>query len=172
MFSHKKEGDEMKRLLSIVLFLEDSLLVFLLSAMILLASSQILMRNAWDMGQFWIDPLLRLLVLWLGLLGAMAATRESRHISIDIVSLHLPRKLKVLVHLLTDLFASTTCALLAYHAARFVLMEKEDGATLFLSIPAWVCELVLPIGFGIMALRFLLHALLGRDAESEEGEPE
>lgn len=151
----------MKRLLGIVRLLEDSLLVLLLSAMILLASSQILMRNVWDMGQFWIDPLLRLLVLWLGLLGAMAATRESRHISIDIVSHHLPPKLKDTVHLVTDLFASVICALLSYHAVRFVLFEKEDGAMLFLNIPAWVCELVLPIGFGIMALRFLLHALLG-----------
>ncbi|MET0084051.1 MAG: TRAP transporter small permease [Sedimenticola sp.] len=155
----------MKRLLSIVLFLEDSLLVLLLSAMILLASSQILMRNAWDMGQFWIDPLLRLLVLWLGLLGAMAATRESRHISIDIVSHHLPPQVRAAVHLVTDLFAAAVCALLAYHAARFVLFEREDGTLLFLSIPAWVGELVLPIGFGIMALRFLLNGLLGHKEE-------
>ena len=43
---------------------EDALLVLLLSVMIGLASTQILLRNLLDSGFVWIDPLLRVLVLW------------------------------------------------------------------------------------------------------------
>ena len=42
---------------------EDALRAFLLTAMILLAGTQILMRNLFDSGFVWIDPLLRVLVL-------------------------------------------------------------------------------------------------------------
>ena len=65
---------------------EDALLVLLLSAMIALASTQILLRNLFDSGFVWIDPLLRVLVLWLGLIGATVATRNNRHIRIDLLS--------------------------------------------------------------------------------------
>ena len=53
---------------------EDALLVILLSLMILLAATQILLRNFFDLGFVWADPLLRALVLWLGLIGATVAT--------------------------------------------------------------------------------------------------
>ncbi len=65
---------------------EDALLVLLLSTMIVLASTQILLRNLFDSGFVWIDPLLRVLVLWLGLIGATVATRNNRHIRIDLLT--------------------------------------------------------------------------------------
>jgi TRAP-type C4-dicarboxylate transport system permease small subunit len=65
---------------------EDALLVVLLSTMIVLAGTQIILRNFLDSGFVWIDPLLRVLVLWLGLLGATVATRNNKHIRIDLLS--------------------------------------------------------------------------------------
>ena len=56
---------------------EDALLVILLTAMIVLACTQILLRNFFDSGIVWIDPLLRVMVLWLGLVGATVATRHN-----------------------------------------------------------------------------------------------
>ena len=63
--------------------LEDSLLVGLLSLLIILASAQIFMRNVLDTGIVWIDPLLRVMVLWLSLIGAAVAARELKHIQIE-----------------------------------------------------------------------------------------
>ena len=65
---------------------EDALLVILLSAMIALAGTQILLRNLLDTGFVWIDPMLRVLVLWLGLIGATVATRNDKHIQIDVLT--------------------------------------------------------------------------------------
>ncbi len=64
--------------------LEDALLVALLGVLLLLASTQILLRNLFDAGLTWADPLLRVLVLWLGLLGAMIASRSGKHITLDV----------------------------------------------------------------------------------------
>jgi TRAP-type C4-dicarboxylate transport system permease small subunit len=137
--------------------LEDGLLVVLLSGMILLASAQILLRNLFDSGLVWGDPTLRVLVLWLTMLGAMAATREQHHIHIDLLGRFLSPRQRPWVQGLTDLFAALVCGLLAWHSGRFVWFEFQDGGILFAFIPAWLCELVMPLGFGVMSLRFLLQ---------------
>ena len=137
--------------------LEDGLLVFTLGAMILLALSQIVLRNFFDSGIEWSDPLLRVMVMWLGLLGAIAATKQNNHISIDVVSRLLPNKGKVISAVIANLFSAIICAIVSYYALQFVLMEYEDGMMAFSGIPAWLCESIIPVGFGLMALRFLLN---------------
>ncbi len=157
-------------------WVENSLMALLLTAMILLAFAQILLRNVWDIGLSWSDPMLRVMVLWLGLLGAMAATRTREHISIDVLSRFLPPNWKRISQQITDLFSALICALIAYHAYRFVMMEKEDGMIAFANVPAWVCEAILPIGFGVMALRYFFSFVLDLRGQqvtqaTEEGSP-
>jgi TRAP-type C4-dicarboxylate transport system permease small subunit len=154
-------GLRLASLYRLLLRIEDALLVVLLSGMILLASAQILLRNLWDSGLIWADPLLRVLVLWLTMLGAMAATRERHHIQIDLLSRFLSARKQRVVRGLTDLFAALVCGLLAWHSGRFVWFEFQDGGILFATLPAWVCESVMPLGFAVMSLRFLLQ--VGKD---------
>lgn len=142
-----------------ITYIEESLLALLLGMMIILATTQIFMRNIWGAGIDWSDPLLRVLVLWLGLLGAMAATRDSSHIKIDLLSKLLPVSAARYLTPLTHLISAIICTIVAYHASRFVMMEYEDGTTAFAAVPAWLCEIIIPIGFGLMALRFLAGAI-------------
>lgn len=155
----RNEGT-LHRLLRATASIEDGILVLLLAALIALAGTQILLRNLLETGLVWGDPLLRVTVMWLALLGAMAATRDDNHISIDIVSRYLPPPAKAASRLVTDLFTATVCGLLAYHGARFVLMDKEAGTLAFAFVPTWVCELIIPFGFGIIALRFCVLSVL------------
>ncbi len=149
-------GDRLDRIIRGVRLAEDALIVVLVLAMILLAASQIVLRNVWGVGLVWADPLLRVMVLWVGLLGAMAATRHNNHITVDVLSRFLPPLLKRAGQWVTGIFASAVCAVLAWHGARFVAMEYEAGTILFSGIPAWCCELIIPLGFAVMALRFLV----------------
>lgn len=145
----------LKRVKRLLQLLEDGLLVGMLSGMILMAAGQIVLRNLFDTGLFWADPALRMLVLWLTLLGAIAATRADRHIRIDLLSRFLRPRGKAIVQGINDLFSAMVCGLISWHAARFVYHEWQDGASLFGGLPAWLGEIIIPIGFGIMALRFL-----------------
>jgi len=139
---------------------EGGLLVLMLTGMILLATLQIVLRNFWSTGISWADPTLRVAVLWVTLLGAMAATRDENHIQIDLLTRFLPERLKGYARLVTDLFSAFICGLLAWHGGRFVYFEWQDESILFASVPAWACELIIPIGFGVMTLRFLVTGLL------------
>jgi TRAP-type C4-dicarboxylate transport system permease small subunit len=154
----------LRRLLS---RLEDAVLSLLLTAMILLAAAQIFSRNLFAFGLVWGEPLLRMLVLWLTLLGAMAATRDGNHIHIDALSHFLPASAQRLARRVTDAFSALVCGLLAWHAGRFVHFEWQDGLELFAGIPAWVLELIIPVGFGVMAARFALHSLFGPPAPEQ-----
>lgn len=141
-----------------LLRIELLILSVLLTLMIGLAGTQILLRNLFDSGIAWGDPLLRILVLWTGLLGAMLATRDNKHIRIDILSRYLPHKGKKISGMVTGLFSSGVCALLAWHSGRFVYYEMQDGMEVFDGMPAWIAESILPFGFGVISLRFLIYS--------------
>jgi TRAP-type C4-dicarboxylate transport system permease small subunit len=92
--------------------LEYFVLVFLLAMMVVLAFLQIVLRIFFATGITWGAPLLRHLVLWLGLLGATMAAKEGKHINIDVISRLLPGWGKGAVQALIDLFSAFICILL------------------------------------------------------------
>lgn len=145
--------------LNIIRFLEkieDSLLIILLLVMISLAVLQIILRNLFDSGILWADPLVRILVLWIGLIGAMIASRNNHHINIDIISRHLPGPAQKISTLIISVFAALVCGTMAYFSFIFVQMEKLDGMTAFANIPVWICESIIPVAFAIISLRYIV----------------
>ena len=158
-------GDRLLRARRFLVRAEDTILALLLTGMILLAAAQIFSRNLFSVGLTWGEPLLRVLVLWLTLLGAMAATRESHHIRIDALSRFLPDWGNRAARRITDLFSALICGLLAWHAGRFVHADWQDGLELYTGVPSWAAEVIMPIGFGVMTLRFLIQAVAGHPSQ-------
>ena len=138
---------------------EQILLVVLLSSMIVIAFLQIVLRNLFSTGLAWGDPLVRNLVLWIGFIGAALATKEGKHINIDVVSRWMPPLGKGLTEFLTELFSFFVCGLLTSAALKFVKNEAQMGNVAFLGIPGWIAEIILPVVFGLMALRFGLRSV-------------
>ncbi|MFZ9037354.1 MAG: TRAP transporter small permease [Gammaproteobacteria bacterium] len=138
---------------------EDALLVVLLSAMILLASTQILLRNFFDSGFVWIDPILRVLVLWLGLIGATVASRYNKHIRIDLLSRYFERNTHRLIQSVVGQVSAWTCLLVAWHGFRWIHLDYQDGLTSFAGIPAWMLEVVIPVTFTLIGLRYLFGSV-------------
>lgn len=157
----------LRRFAKLTALIEDSLLVVMLITMIAIAVSQILLRNFFDFGIAWGDPVLRTLVLWIGMLGAMIASRTENHISMDLLSHFLPPLMKKGSRVLTDLFTVGICSILSYYAWLFVRYEYQDGSELFSGLPAWWAEAILPLGFALIGLRYLfsLFKMLWPDEE-------
>ncbi len=136
-------------------WLEETFLCLLLSSMIMLACVQIFLRFFFAGGFAWADPLLRYMVLWAGLFGAAVATKRGKHISIDIISHLLPDSYKPWLQALLNLFSAGVCSVLTYAAITFVRDEATYGGRGLLEIPSWGLNLVFPVAFGIITLRFL-----------------
>lgn len=140
--------------------LEDGLLVALLLTMVGVAVLQIVLRNGFNGGFLWAETFLRVLVLWIGLAGAMAASREHRHISIDILGRFLPPRAAKVAVIFNALFTAGIAAALAWYSLDFVRVEYESPSMAFANVPTWVCESIMPVAFAVIALRYLLLAVL------------
>lgn len=138
---------------------ETIIVVLFLSAMMMIAFLQIFLRNVFTTGLSWGEMILRNLVLWIGFIGATLATREGKHINIDVVSRSFPLLLRTFVEAGIHLFSSFICGLLTYASLKFIKNEAEMGTMTLMNAPAWVLEVILPLTFGLMAFRFLLRAV-------------
>jgi TRAP-type C4-dicarboxylate transport system permease small subunit len=137
---------------------EQTLIITFLSLMIFVAFLQIVLRNVFSTGLDWGDSFLRNLVLWIGFIGATLATKEGKHINIDIISRWLPSLGRNIVMLITHLFSFSVCCLLTYAALKFIGNEVQMGNRTLLNIPAWIPEMILPTTFVLMTFRFGLRA--------------
>ena len=140
--------------------LEEAVLLLLIAAMIVLACLQIVLRDVWGGGLSWADPLLRVMVLWAGLLGAVVATKMDKHISIDLASHLLAKPILRWLRVLRYLFATGVCLVLTWVAVDFVLQEAGQGnGQEMAGLASWQLNLVFPIAFGGIALRFLINSV-------------
>lgn len=139
--------------------LETGLLVTMLSAMMLIAVGQIIMREAFGTGFGWADELVRLMVLWLAMVGSIAACRDNRHIRIDALSHVMPDTLVKAVRIVVDTFAAIVCAIIAVQSWRYLQIEIEYEFTVLVDIPAWIAHAVMPFAFVLIAYRFLIDVL-------------
>lgn len=134
--------------------IEDGLLVSLLLFMLALAITQIGLRNFFDSGLLWADSLLRVLVLWVGLLGAMMASRKGSHINIDLLTRFASGHAKWVLSGISSAVTAAISLLLAWHSYLFVQMEAADGLIAFAHIPYWTLEVILPLAFLVIGLRY------------------
>ena len=145
------------RALGVVNTLENWLIAALALALMLLAGVQIVLRLL-DHGLIWLDPLLRVLVVWVALLGAVAAARSDKHISLDVVGKLLHGKALRVARVFAFGFASVMSLVMLRASLGLIELDRESATTLFGSVPAWWAELILPIAFTLLSLRFALRA--------------
>ncbi len=150
--------------------LETAFLVLLLVGMLLLGGSQIFLRNVLGGGLAWGDEALRIMVLWLALIGAVAASRDDRHVSIDLASRILSARWWLPVAALVHAVTAAVCLVLAWYALSFVVESREFEDVLLGDLPAWWFQSVLPIAFFLIGYRYViwcfrkLHMIFAKDA--------
>ncbi len=141
--------------------LENIALVVMLGGMIVLAFGQIVLREVFETGFVWADELIKLMVLWLAMIGAVAASRDDRHIRIDVLSQVLPDKVVKFSRVLVDVFAAVVSAVVAWQAWRYLQLEIEFEDQVLIDTPAWIAHLIVPLAFALISYRFAC-LVLGR----------
>lgn len=147
--------------------LETVVLGILVVAMVGLAALQIILRNFFQTGFLWADPLLGMGLLWLTMLGALAATGARRHIAIDLIGHFAPPSWRKIIVRFTSLCAAVVCGVLAVAAWWYCQFQKDMDEPPLLHAPPWTYYLVMPVAFALMALRFLAQTLRPAGEERE-----
>lgn len=149
---------------------EGWLIVIFLSLMVAFTFFQVILRALYTHAHIqwansilghvdWTEAFVRLLVLWITFLGASLITGENKHIKIDLMSTMLPSRWLPFRELLLSLVCVLVSALLLKASIDYVKIEMDFGGNLFLNVPTWVGELILPLGFLTILFRFLLRGI-------------
>ncbi len=130
----------------------------LLLAMVLLSALQILLRNVWESGILWIDPLLRHFVLLLAFVGALLATGAKRHIQINVLGRLLHGAKARAAGALVAASGSALCLALARASLDLLAEEIPMAEEAFLGVSTAAVIAVFPAAFLGMAFRLALLA--------------
>jgi C4-dicarboxylate transporter, DctM subunit len=103
---------------------------------------------------------IRHLVLWISLAGAMITTREGRHLSLSVGVERIPDRARHWVQALTALVSTLITTALACSSVSFILVGFDPGARIGV-VPVRIASLILPLGFAVMAARFIARTPRG-----------
>lgn len=151
------------------------LLAAILLVMVFLSGLQILLRNLFDTGLLWIDPLLRHLVLLLALTGAIVATGVKRHVQINALGRLLRGVARRASGTIVAVASAAICLALAHASLELLRDEIEFSETAFLGIPTWTIVAAFPVAFLVLAYRFswlVFAEIAGEAPQTPESEIE
>jgi len=158
--SAARAGDWIRRV-------EIGLLSALFLTIIAIGLVQIALRNFADGSLIWADAAMRAGVLWITMLAAVRAAAEARHIRIDVAAERLPEAVRPWLRRAMYLATALVCITLAAASVSLVELEYSFADIAFLGVPRWLVLAIIPLGFALMGLRFMLHALV---ANAKDGD--
>ncbi len=137
---------------------EDIVVSLALAAMAVLPLIEIVFRHLNRVGVSGSAAIVQHLTLVVGMLGAAVAARENRLLTLSTGASLLSGKLQASARAFSGAVAVAVTALLAFASYQFLVTERRAEEILTGSIPTWIVEIVLPLGFALVALRLLRHA--------------
>lgn len=149
----------MQKLCRILHAIEDASLISLIAALVIFSAVQIILRNAGIAGFLWAESASKAMVLWLAFLGAMRASRQQSHISIDLIGHYSSPFWQKISHFGVSIISSVICAIAAYYCTLFVYGEYQYTMEAFLGIPTWLIQAIIPFTLWVIALRLVIHSL-------------
>src|SRR6266700_3249836 len=137
---------------------ENLLLPLALAALMLLPLLEIVGRKLFHGGVSGAAAFEQHLVLIIGLLGGMFAARDRRLLALSTLTSFLKGRWQAFARVLSSAFAAGITIFLCLAALQLVQAEKGGGAMLAYGIPRWTIQMIMPLGFGVIALRLFWHA--------------
>ena len=142
----------------IVQKLEHGLLGLVLILMTVLPVGEMVVRTAFGGGIPGSLTLTQQGTLWLAFLGAAVAADQDRLLAFDLLKQLLKGQAEQRLALVRNASGAAICLWLAYAAWGLVESEMGSTETVGLGIPSWAAQAVMPVGFGLLALRQWLLA--------------
>lgn len=157
--ARSEEGSGSDSAARAIRYVEGGVLTVLFLTLVVLGLAQIGFRNLAGMALPWADGAMRAIVLWLAMVGGVVATGRLRHIRIDLVERWLRPAAVIWLRRLVFFATALVCLALTWTSLDIVALEYEFQAVAFLDVPNWMVQAIVPIGFGMMAARFLAWAV-------------
>jgi TRAP-type C4-dicarboxylate transport system permease small subunit len=134
--------------------LEEAFIMAAFAVMAVVLALQIFMRYAVNKPLIWSEELARYIFVWATFIGAGYGVRNKIHISMEVLYMRLPRKLKLAITLVTNILSIAVFAYLIPWGF-VVLKDQVNIKSSAMQIPmTWVFAAV-PLGCFIVCLRLI-----------------
>ena len=137
---------------------ENLLITFALAVMVALPVTEVVLRATRSGGLAGSSTVVQPLTLVVGMLGGALAARDGRLLSLSTATAFLPAAWKSRTNWFSQSFSAAIAFILCVASVQFVLVEQEAGSTFLPGIPLWIIQSILPLGFGVIALRLAYRA--------------
>ena len=148
-----------QRLLEAADRLEEAFMIVALAFMTVLTVVQVVLRYGFGTGLVWSLEATTYTFAWLVLIGMSYGVRTEAHIAVDVVTSRLTPGGARVFGAIALVAALAYCALMIYGSSQFVdrLMALGTDAR-DIPLPRWVLTGIMPIAFGLLALRLVQAA--------------
>jgi C4-dicarboxylate transporter, DctM subunit len=137
---------------------EDLVASVALLAMVILPLLEIVWRRLLGRGIPGSGPIVQHLTLWVGFLGAAMAARDGKLLALATGTFIPPGVWRRGADILAAAFGACSAFVLAWGGWQMASIERDAGTSIGAGIPTWVAQIVLPIGFVLIALRLVWRA--------------
>jgi TRAP-type C4-dicarboxylate transport system permease small subunit len=119
-----------------------------------------MMRHVFSAPTSWSLEINSFLLVYLAVMGAAEAQRHDAHIRIEFFADKLPLRAQALVGVATGLLGATFSFIMVWRGGTMMSQAFEYGERVSSSLgtPIGIPYAMLPIGFGLLGLQFLLDA--------------
>lgn len=133
---------------------EDVVTALALLAIVVLPIIEVVGRALIGVGVPGSIDYVRHLTLWVAFLGAAVAARQEKHLALGFTSF-LKGYWRMTASMLAGSIAAAVTLTLAWASLDFVFLNMQNIATVGGFIPEWVAQIVMPLGFLVIGMRFL-----------------
>ena len=138
--------------------LENLVATLALGAVMALPLAEIVWRKAAGQGILGAGTIASWLTMWVGLLGGAIAARDGKLLTLATGEFMPKGRLGEAAHVLSGFVAAMVAATFAAGGWTLVETYRASGDTIATLVPMWIGVLVLPVGFGLVALRLAWRA--------------
>ncbi len=151
--------------------LEESLMAILLAFMTMLTFIQVVLRYVFNTGWVWSLEATTYSFAALVMIGMSYGIRTKTHIAVDFLTKKLPPPIRRYVALLAIALCLLYASFMLYGSSVFVdRLAALGNMARDIPAPKWLLTVVMPLGFALLAFRFLeagWHMIKGRDDDIE-----
>ncbi len=137
---------------------ERSVAAIALAAMVLLLFVEIVGRPWYGYVILGSQIFVRQLTMWVALVGAAIAAREGLLLALATGTFIRNERLRRAVAIAAAAVGTGIAGVLCVGAVMRVLEEREFGTPLAAGLSAWVSQIVLPLGFGLIAVHMVVRS--------------
>jgi TRAP-type C4-dicarboxylate transport system permease large subunit/TRAP-type C4-dicarboxylate transport system permease small subunit len=129
-----------------------------LLAMMLLPVLESVLRKTLHTGISGATLIVQQFTFIVGMLGGAIAARDGRLLALSALTTVLHGRVKTAATIFSQSFAAAVSVFLCLASVQFVRSEIPTGEVIAYGIKTWVVQLLLPIGFGVIAARLWWHS--------------